>query len=393
MKFVAFFNVCPEKLEQFVRAWRKRKPERGVRIRYAPHTLAEPSNGTTGFVIFESDDLEAITEYLTKFKVAGAEVKLYPIWKDSKLAKETSEFRKAKEEAETKWQKSTFEKIEGLGTTKSLEILPLIDWHTSREDLKTELGVSYLVQTDESTILFDLGLNSKQDHPSPLLHNMKQLEITIDDFDTIVISHNHGDHVGGGKWPRKKTFSLTNVQMELGDKKVYTPVPMTYPGLNPIHSENPTVIAQGVATIGTISNSIFGRGLTAEQALAVNIEGKGIVLIVGCGHQTLPRILRRTESLFNESICGVVGGLHLAVEGGPFEVMGMFLHKYLGTGKLPWQPITVNEVRENIELLSKRSPKIVGLSPHDSSKASIQAFRDGFQTAYKDVKVGETIIA
>ncbi|UCE10784.1 MAG: MBL fold metallo-hydrolase, partial [Candidatus Thorarchaeota archaeon] len=150
--------------------------------------------------------------------------------------------------------------------------------------------------------------------------------------------------------------------------------------------------AKGVATIGTISNSIFGSGLTPEQALAVNMKGKGIVLIVGCGHQTLTRILRRTESLFEQPIYGVLGGLHLAVEGGPFEVMGMFLHKYLGTGKLPWQPITLNELQENIELLSKRSPKVVGLSPHDSSKASIQAFRDGFPTAYKDIKVGETIV-
>jgi len=391
VKFIAFFIVCPEELEQFVETWKRRKPEPGVRIRYAPHALAEPSNGTTGFVIFESDDLEATREYLTRFEVAGADVKLYPIWKDSKLSKEIASFRKAKQEAEMQWQRSSFEKMEDLGTTKSLEILPLIDWHTSREDLRPEAGVSYLVKTDENRILFDLGLNRKQSDPSPLLYNMRQLGITTDEIDIIVISHNHGDHVGGGKWSEKKTFSLTDVQIDLGDRKVYTPIPLTYPGLSPIHSESPTVIGKGVATIGTISNSIFGTGLTPEQALAVNVEGKGVVLIVGCGHQTLPKILKRAESLFDEPIYGLFGGLHLAVEGGPFEVMGMFLHKYFGTGRLPWQPITVDELQENIELLRKRSLKVVGLSPHDSSEVSIESFRNAFPIAYQDVSVGETI--
>ena len=89
--------------------------------------------------------------------------------------------------------------MENIGTTESLEILPLIDWHSNRKDLKVELGVSYLIKTDEKTILFDLGINIGQRDPSPLLFNMNALEISIEDIDIIVISHNHGDHVGGGK--------------------------------------------------------------------------------------------------------------------------------------------------------------------------------------------------
>jgi len=70
---------------------------------------------------------------------------------------------------------------------------------------------------------------------------------------------------------------------------------MTYPGLKPICTENPTIIGKGVATIGTIPSQLFLFGFTHEQALAVNVEGKGIVLIVGCGHQTLPKILKRAR--------------------------------------------------------------------------------------------------
>jgi hypothetical protein len=70
VKFVAFFDVCLKELDKFVERWSERRPGRGVKILLPPHTLAEPSKGTTGFVIFESKDLEETKEYLTRFKLA-----------------------------------------------------------------------------------------------------------------------------------------------------------------------------------------------------------------------------------------------------------------------------------------------------------------------------------
>ena len=167
---------------------------------------------------------------------------------------------------------------------------------------------------------------------------------------------------------------------------------MTYPGLNPIHSEKPLILAKGVATIGTISNSLFLIGLEQEQALAINVEGKGIVLIVGCGHQTLPKIIERAESLFDEPIYGLIGGLHYPVNGGPIEIMGMFFHQMFGTGKLPWDPITIEELQENIKFLKNINPKIIALSAHDSSDVSLKAFQDAFPEAIRTINVGERII-
>jgi len=303
-------------------------------------------------------------------------------------------FKKGKQKAEEEWQRkqSTTKKIQNLGITKTLEILPLIDWHTSKESLKGEAGVSYLIKTDKCTILFDVGLNHDQRDPSPLLRNMKQLGVTLDDFDAIVISHNHGDHVGGGKWSEMKTFSLTNHQINLGQKRVYTPVPMTYPGLTPIYAENPTVISEGVATLGVISNQLFFLGCTPEQALAVSVEAKGIVLISGCGHQTLSKILERAEALFDEPIYGIIGGLHYPVTDSRAEWKGIKIQMYFGTGKAPWNPITMEEVQGNINLLKKRNPGVVGLSGHDSCDASIEAFRKAFPEIYKDIKIGEKIV-
>ena len=283
-------------------------------------------------------------------------------------------------------------KIRNLGTTKTLEILPLIDWYVDGNDLKGEAGVSYLVKTDESLILFDVGANSKKEDPSPLLHNMKKLGVELDKIGVLVISHNHVDHVGGFRWSRKKSFSLATNQADLGKKRVYTPVPMTYPGLKPVYADNPVIISKGVATTGTIPSYLFFTGWTPEQALAINVESKGIVLVVGCGHQTLPRLIKRAQELFNEPIYGIVGGLHYPVTESRIGKLGIPIQKLYGTGKPPWSFITMEDVNKNIEILKKVKPGIVALSPHDSCDVSIDAFRNAFPSAFKDIRVGKKLV-
>ena len=135
---------------------------------------------------------------------------------------------------------------------------------------------------------------------------MEQLDIGLDEIDIIVISHNHFDHVGGPQWVDKKSFSLGNEQKDLTGKQVYTPVPLEYPGVEPVHTPNPTVIAHGVATTGTIPRQLV-MGRIDEQALAIHVKDKGLVLIVGCGHQTLPKIIERTNSLASARDAGRSG--------------------------------------------------------------------------------------
>jgi len=334
------------------------------------------------------------------------QIKLFEkaIQQDPDLAKITSWFgspehlvkryNAEKSKVDAVWRKHQAEirKINDLGTTQTLEIITLIDWFTADEKLMGEPGVSYLIKTDKSEILFDVGLNGKQIDPSPLLHNMKLLGLDINSFDTIVISHNHRDHVGGRKWSGQKTFSLGNSQISLSGKKTLTPIPMSYPGLSPITAENPTIISSGVATTGVITNQLFFGGLIAEQAVAINVEGKGIVLIVGCGHQTLPKLLERVEGLFDQPIYGLVGGFHYPVTDSRLTIRGVKFQKFFGTGGPPWAPLTIEDVRNDINLLKKKNPGIVALSPHDSCNASIEEFRKAFGKKYRNIRVGETIV-
>lgn len=277
--------------------------------------------------------------------------------------------------------------LDNIGYTEHFEMIPLIEWFTMGDNLIGEAGVSYLIRTDDATILLDVGLNHQNSHPSALLQNMEHLGVSLDEIDIIVISHNHQDHVGGKQWIRKNTFSLTKNQIDLGQKIVYTPTPLEYPGLEPICSVDPTKIAKGVSTIGVIPCPLFFTDI-GEQALAINVKNKGIVIITGCGHQTIEKLILRSELLFNEPIYGLLGGFHLPVSQGRNISK---IYQYVITGRLPWNPLTIADIQKNIDFLINRGIKIIGISGHDSCDESINAFKKAYKNNYFDIAVGQNI--
>lgn len=293
-----------------------------------------------------------------------------------------SRFFYGKRETESMWRATKINKIENVGKVKSLEILPLIDWYADREGLRGGAGVSYLIRTDTQAVLFDAGHDE-----SVLSQNMGRLGLTVKDFDAVVVSHNHFDHTGGLKWISQETGKAG-----LGDKRMFFPVFTNMKGFNTEVSENPTVIAEGIATIGAVANYDIFMGRIVEQALAINVEGKGIVLVVGCGHQGLQRILERAEFLFDQPLYGIIGGLHYPVTDSRAKPMGIRIQKYMATCRPPWDPLTMETVKTMIQTLKGKNPKIVALSAHDSCDAVIDEFRKAFREAYVDVRVGKKIV-
>ena len=287
-------------------------------------------------------------------------------------------------------------KITGLGEVDSLTIIPIVDFFAVDNSYKTEEAVSYLIKAGNSTILFDLGLNKKKEHPSPLLSNLQKAGISPDEINKIVISHIHRDHVGGNIEEKNREFSLSAGMVELSSIPVYSPGKISPSKNNPgpyvkIVKE-PEIIDTGIATIGIYPRSLFLIGYTVEQSLAINVKGKGIVLVIGCGHQGIENIIKRTQDIFDEPIYGIIGGLHLPVNGGRVMAGPLNMQNIVGVDRKPLRGIRENDVEAVINLIKKVNPRIISLSPHDSSDWTINRFKEAFGYRYIELLAGKTII-
>lgn len=298
-------------------------------------------------------------------------------------------FYRQRDEADRLWSDYVPRRFEQPGTVARLSVLPLIDWYTAGPTLVGEPGVSYLVRADDLTLLFDVGFNRKGASPSPLLHNMEALGVSREEIGCVFISHRHVDHTGGMAAQKARTFTLSPEDTEPLPVDAYVPDEMTHPSAQVNVVTDPVEIAPGVFSIGTIARSIWLLGLTREQALAVNVEGKGIVLIIGCGHQTLERAITRAETLFDVPLYGVIGGLHFPVTA---SRIGWGVQRYIGTGKPPWQRVGQADVRATVDYLERKDPKLVAISAHDSCDWAVGAFREAFGDRYRNVVVGREIV-
>ena len=279
--------------------------------------------------------------------------------------------------------------LAGLGTARSLSVLPLVEFYTTGPALAGEPGVSYLVTIDGFRILFDVGRNVNEEHPSPLLRNMAALGVTPDSIDAVFISHCHLDHVGGMREMRQRTFSLSAQPVDLAGKTAYLPAAMTHPTATAEVITGPRKLATGVASTGPITRALWLMGPVAEQALLVEVENRGVVMIVGCGHPLLSRLVARAQAVTGRPLYGVVGGLHFPVTG---SRVGKGGQNILGNGKLPWNRIRRSEVRDAAALLERLDVQLVALSGHDSCDWSLETFRKTLGDRCRTLRVGQEIV-
>lgn len=162
--------------------------------------------------------------------------------------------------------------------------------------LRTAWGFSCLVETGEATVLFDTG----GDSPT-LLDNMTKLGIDPQAIDVVVLSHIHGDHIGG----------LTGL-LDTGIRPtVYVPAAFPASFKNGVHTRTdlvevtgPVEILPGVHTTGEAGSGII------EQALAVE-TGDGLVVVTGCAHPGVVEMVRRAREVAGDEVALVMGGFHL----------------------------------------------------------------------------------
>ena len=290
---------------------------------------------------------------------------------------------------ERSWLTDIAPRLESIGEVDQLSIVPVVERLASSADLKGEPGVSYFLKAGTTRLLFDTGLNARGLSRPALVQNADTLAVNLQDLDGVVISHLHADHVGGPRTQFGKTFAFSGEALEPRGIPAYVPTPMRHDRADVVLTTAPAVIAPGVAVLPPLPANMFWLGPLAEQVLVVNVTGFGLVLVSGCGHPRIERMLAATERVLDIPIKAVVGGLHLPVHpfGTPLLIQGT-----LGNPGWPWKPLGEADVAAAIQEITARGPRFVALSSHDSTPWTYDAFSRAFGDRYRTLHVGDELV-
>ena len=143
-----------------------------------------------------------------------------------------------------------------------------------------------------------------------------------------------------------------------------------------------------MAVLPALPRMLLWAGSISEQVLVVNVRRFGLVLISGCGHPPIERILGIAERVLDVPIRAVVGGLHLPVHAAGTALMPQAV---LGNPHPPWQPISERDADRVLDEIQARGSRLVALSGHDSTPWTFSAFADRFADRYRRLRAGEEI--
>jgi 7,8-dihydropterin-6-yl-methyl-4-(beta-D-ribofuranosyl)aminobenzene 5'-phosphate synthase len=192
------------------------------------------------------------------------------------------------------------------------------------------------------SVLFDAGGS-----PDGLMHNLDCLGLSPKDWSCIVLSHGHFDHLLGlvdlQKRVKRLAFPLTLHPDAYLARGVLEPngqinsigAPsrqgLKDAGLELIETDQPSFVLERMALvtgqvertnsyeIGWPAHQAMRDGswqpdplICDDQALVVNVRGKGLVVLSGCGHAGIVNGVTHAQAITGVSqICAVIGGFHL----------------------------------------------------------------------------------
>lgn len=181
---------------------------------------------------------------------------------------------------------------------RNLSIEVVYDNNPYKEGLKTAWGFSCFIEGTEKNILFDTGGNGEL-----LFDNMKKLKIDPGKIDVVILSHIHGDHVGG----------LDSFLKENSNLVVYLPQSFPDDFKHNVNSYGAKVVEVGGPVKickNTFSTGELG-GWIKEQSLVIRTN-KGLVVITGCAHPGIVKIVEKAKELVSDEVLLVMGGFHLS---------------------------------------------------------------------------------
>jgi len=225
------------------------------------------------------------------------------------------------------------------------------DNKTLRKNFKADWGFSCFVQGFEKSILFDTGTNGKI-----LLSNMAKLGIHPEAVDLVMLSHEHKDHTGG-----LDAFLSKNPKIEVWLPDFFSPNlknSVLSCGASIQEVTGCQKICRGAYTTGNV------QGWIREQSLILETE-KGLVVITGCAHPRIVKIIATVKELLKKNIYMIFGGFHLA-------------------------PFNESEIREIIDYFRASGVKKVGPC-HCSGDEAQRLFAEEYKNDYIEIGVGKEI--
>jgi 7,8-dihydropterin-6-yl-methyl-4-(beta-D-ribofuranosyl)aminobenzene 5'-phosphate synthase len=197
--------------------------------------------------------------------------------------------------------------------------------------LTMDWGFAALVEYGGKRILFDTGNNAEI-----FEHNVKAVGVDLRNLDFVVMSHRHGDHMGGLAYllkvnPTVKIYAPKERSGVYGDdqpsstwyrkdpslpaeQRYYSGAPPeiihmgeAWPGANFQLIDKNIEIVPGMYLIALVSDKP-GTLELRELSLAIRTPD-GLVLVVGCSHPGVERIVQEATAI-NPHINILFGGFH-----------------------------------------------------------------------------------
>lgn len=176
------------------------------------------------------------------------------------------------------------------------------DNYKTRDDLDVCWGFSCLIRHGGKNVLFDTGSDG-----IVLSKNMARLGIDPASIDLLIISHQHWDHTGGIYY-----ILDANRNLQISVPKSFSmhfKSDMKRYGAKLIESEGVCEIFPGLFTTGELD------GPVKEQAALLKTDA-GTMVITGCAHPGIVRIVEIAQKILPENdLALVMGGFHLLNDG------------------------------------------------------------------------------
>jgi 7,8-dihydropterin-6-yl-methyl-4-(beta-D-ribofuranosyl)aminobenzene 5'-phosphate synthase len=195
-----------------------------------------------------------------------------------------------------KKEQAMTEEIETAGI-EDLKITVVYDNRLWKEGLEPAWGFACLIEGSDKKILFDTGGDGKV-----LMSNVKKLEIDPKQVDIVVLSHEHGDHVGG-----LASFLSANPNVTVYVLRSFPPSIKNEAkghGAEVVEVAGPAKISEYALSTGEMGTMI------KEQSLVIPTD-RGLIVITGCAHPGVVDIVKKAKELTNQEVLLVMGGFHL----------------------------------------------------------------------------------